>query len=261
MLRIHLFLAAAIVLGAGTCCKHAKTTAPLVVHVLRDASATFAGKLRQADLQFALTKPHLNNGKEVWVATNEGKSFAQLLQRLPDSPPDVLIFDSQADIPGDPAIRNQLGKAELVCGQHPAFIPISVSGELREASQMYLRFLVSHCDTATVAPSSEATGATEVRSQAVALTPQSIFQEMFPNAPKKTDSSECFRSLTPRMSIYMVVEKCGRPDEEVGSGIAIFVYHLRDGSTVAIGTPDLNRIDHVTYTDASGKRASLLSAK
>lgn len=165
-------------------------------------------------------------------------------------------------MPENPAIRNQLSKAGLVCGQHPAFVPTSVSSELREASQMYLRFLASHCDVATVALSTDATRpATEVQPQAATVTPQSIVQEMFPNAPKKAKNGECFRSLTPRMSIYMVVEKCGRPDEEIGSGVYIFVYHLQDGSTVAIGTSSLSRIDHVAYIDASGKSASLLSGK
>jgi hypothetical protein len=40
-------------------------------------------------------------------------------------------------MPGDPAIRNQLGRMEMVCGQRPAFIPTLVSSEQREASQMY----------------------------------------------------------------------------------------------------------------------------
>ena len=260
MLRVHLFLAAVILLGAGTCCKHSEPSAPLVVHVLRDPSATFAGKLRQADLQFALTKPHLDSGKEVMVATNEGKSFAVLLQQFTESGFEVLILDSQAGLPENPAIRDRLGKAELVCGQHPAFVPTSVSGELREASQVYLRFLASHCDVATVALSTDATRpATEAQPPAAKVTPQSIVQEMFPNAPKKAKNGEYFRSFTPRMSIYMVVEKCGRPDEEIGSGLYIFVYHLQDGSTVAIGTSSLNKIDHVAYTDSSGKSASLLS--
>jgi len=84
---------------------------------------------------------------------------------------------------------------------------------------------------------------------------------MFPNAPQKTQSVECFRSLTPEMSIYLVVQKCGRPDEEVGSGIAIFRYHLRDGSTVAISAMYLPKIDGVIYTDPSGKRSSILSRR
>jgi hypothetical protein len=55
------------------------------------------------------------------------------------------------------------------------------------------------------------------------------------------------------MSIYAVVQKCGRPDEELGSGIFIFVWHLADGSTVSIGTPYLERIGRVQYTNAAGK--------
>jgi hypothetical protein len=90
---------------------------------------------------------------------------------------------------------------------------------------------------------------------------QKVLQELFPSAPQKAKNGDCFRGFTPRMSIYTVVEKCGRPDEEVGSGIYIFVYHLQDGATVVIGTPDLSRIDHVAYTDASGKTTSLLPGK
>jgi hypothetical protein len=63
------------------------------------------------------------------------------------------------------------------------------------------------------------------------------------------------------MSIYMAVEKCGRSDEETGSGLYIFVWNLRDGSTVAIGTPYLERIDHITYTEPSGKSVPLLRTK
>jgi hypothetical protein len=125
---------------------------PLIVHVLRDPSASFARTLRNADLQFGLTKPHLKSGKGIMVATNEGDSFPKLLRRFADSTPDLLILDSQADVPDDPRVRNQVGKAELVCGQHPAFIPTSVSGEEREAAEMYLRFLVSRCATNVTQP-------------------------------------------------------------------------------------------------------------
>jgi hypothetical protein len=63
------------------------------------------------------------------------------------------------------------------------------------------------------------------------------------------------------MSMNTVVEKCGRPDEELGSGIYIFVWHLADGSTISIGTPYLDRIADVRFTDASGKTSSLLDAR
>jgi hypothetical protein len=145
MPRLHLFLAVAILASASTSCKHPESFDPLVVHVLRDPSASFAGKLRQADLQFTLTNPHLDSGRGMMVATNEGNRFAMLLQRFTDSPWDILILDSQSDLPKDPAIRKQLERAELVCGQHPAFISISASAEVRQASELYLRFLASHC--------------------------------------------------------------------------------------------------------------------
>ncbi|HEV3254445.1 MAG TPA: hypothetical protein VG033_08555 [Candidatus Acidoferrales bacterium] len=89
-------------------------------------------------------------------------------------------------------------------------------------------------------------------------TPQSIARDMFPNAPEKARSVDCFRALKPEMSIYTVVQKCGRPDEEVGSGIYIFVWHLVNGSTVSIGTPTLQRIYQVRYTDQSGETHLLL---
>lgn len=93
------------------------------------------------------------------------------------------------------------------------------------------------------------------------VTPQSIARAMFPNAPEKTKSVSCFRALNREMSVSMVVQKCGRPDEEVGSGIYIFVWHLHDGSTVSMGQPYLERIGDIRLTDASGKTTSLLDNK
>jgi glucose dehydrogenase len=80
----------------------------------------------------------------------------------------------------------------------------------------------------------------------------------FPDSPEKTQSVDCFRGLTPKMSVYTVVRKCGRPDEEVGSGISIWVWHLKDGSTIAIGTPSLDKIYYVRYTPPSGMSTFLL---
>jgi hypothetical protein len=93
------------------------------------------------------------------------------------------------------------------------------------------------------------------------VTPQSIVNDMFPIAPQKTQSVECFCSLIPKMSIYMVVQESGRPDEEVGSGMYVFIYHLHDGSAVTISTPYLTRIDYAGYTDGSGGTSSLLRRK
>jgi hypothetical protein len=92
-------------------------------------------------------------------------------------------------------------------------------------------------------------------------TPQGIAKAMFPNAPEKAQSVICFRALKPEMSMNTVVEKCGRPDAEQGSGLYIFVWRLADGSTVSIGTATLQRIGDVKYSDPSGKKSSLLHKK
>lgn len=86
---------------------------------------------------------------------------------------------------------------------------------------------------------------------------KNIIKAMFPNAPDKPRHVECFRSLTPEMSVNAVVQKCGRPDGEFGSGIYIIVWEMPDGSSVSIGTPYLNRIGDVRLSDASGKTTYL----
>jgi len=88
-------------------------------------------------------------------------------------------------------------------------------------------------------------------------TPEDISRAMFPNAPGNKQDINCFRSLTAKMSVNDVVEKCGRPDAELGSGLYIFVWHMPDGSSVSIGTPHLERIGPVRLTDASGKTTVL----
>ena len=136
-----------LLLSTCTSCKHRELSPPIMVHVLRDPSMSFAAHLREADLQFALTKPHLSNGKGVLIATNEGSSFPKLLQSLADTPQDLLILNSQSDLQESAAaIRDRLGKPQLVCGGKTAYIPDWVSGEEREAADMYLRFLEDHCD-------------------------------------------------------------------------------------------------------------------
>jgi hypothetical protein len=83
--------------------------------------------------------------------------------------------------------------------------------------------------------------------------PQTIARAIFPDAPENRRSVDCFRALMPEMSMYIVVQKCGRPDEEFGSGLYITVRHMTDGSSISINTPALERIGDVWYTDASGK--------
>jgi hypothetical protein len=160
MSRLNIFIAAVLLLGVSTSCSH--SDAPVVIHVFRDIHASFVEELKRAELQFSTTQRRVKSGKPVIVATNEGTSFQFLLTQFKESAPEVVIFDSQANIPFDSAVRSQLAKSELVCGQHPSFIPTSISGEEREAAEMYVRFLVSQC------PASVSNSAAPVEIQTIA---------------------------------------------------------------------------------------------
>jgi hypothetical protein len=135
-----------LILSMSSACKEREHSPPVIVHVLRDLSAPFADNLRQADLQFGLSKARLNNGKWVMVATNEDSSYAMLVRRLADTPEDLLILNSPSDLPDSAAVQDHVGRPQLICSGAPAYIPDWVSGEQREATEMYLRFLVVHCE-------------------------------------------------------------------------------------------------------------------
>jgi hypothetical protein len=126
MLRARLRLAVIFLLCAS--CRTSKQPVPLVVHVWRDPSATFAYKLMGVDLQFTSTKPHLKSGTGIIVGTT-ASGFQGLLEKMirdgvDKYRPEILILESEADVPA--GIRQQLGSPQSICGPHPAFIPTPV---------------------------------------------------------------------------------------------------------------------------------------
>ena len=120
-----------------------------------------------------------------------------------------------------------------------------------------LFLLLAGCKTTNVAERQQALPSEQTELEASSPQPaethQNIAKAMFPNAPEKTHSADCFRTLRPEMSMQAVVQKCGRPDEEVGSGpVFTFVWHMPDGSSVSIDTPTLEKIGNVKYDKQSG---------
>jgi hypothetical protein len=77
------------------------------------------------------------------------------------------------------------------------------------------------------------------------FTPHSRIAYLFSWIPDKPRDPACFGSLQPGTSMKDVVEKCGRPDEDIGSENYEFRYHLPDGSTVNIRTVSLDSIQEV----------------
>jgi hypothetical protein len=92
----------------------------------------------------------------------------------------------------------------------------------------------------------------EVSDKRIVLS-QPISEELrIEGAPPTSRRIEMFRSLTRTMTMADVVRKCGVPDEDQGSGLYVFVYHLEDGSDVVIGTPDLKQLLYVSHRKKSG---------
>ena len=84
----------------------------------------------------------------------------------------------------------------------------------------------------------------------------------FPNAPKTARALAAFKSVNSKMTMKEVVIRCGRPDEVGGSGISIFIYHLDDGSLVAIGSADMNRpVFYANHISSTGKTTVLFSSQ
>lgn len=88
--------------------------------------------------------------------------------------------------------------------------------------------------------------------------PQPIPEQIkVPDAPKTARSIQCFRSFTNNSAMTDVVRKCGIPDEHQGSGIYIFLYDMKDGSLVAVGSADLQRLLYVTHIESAGSSSLL----
>lgn len=119
--RLYSLLGILVALGVCISCKKSESPAPVMVHVFYDSSAPFAKNLRQADLQFGLSKARVNGGKWIMTAKNEGNSYPTLVRYLADSREDLLILNSPSDLPD--AVRDHAGKPQLVCGGAPAYIP------------------------------------------------------------------------------------------------------------------------------------------
>lgn len=85
-------------------------------------------------------------------------------------------------------------------------------------------------------------------------------EQMFPHAPKTSRELSCFHGLKRSTTMLEVVGRCGVPNELGGSGVNIFIYHLDDGSIVAIGATGVeNPLLYANHASHSGKSSDLLT--
>ncbi len=87
-----------------------------------------------------------------------------------------------------------------------------------------------------------------------------VLDSMFPKAPAAAREFAQFRAITQTMSMNDVVHRCGIPDELGGSGLAIFIYHLADGSLVVIGSAGpTGPLFYANHIGANGKSSEIFS--
>jgi hypothetical protein len=75
-----------------------------------------------------------------------------------------------------------------------------------------------------------------------------------PASTAGTHSFDEFRFDWPRSTVQDIEAKVGKPDRDLGSGIYILEYRLRDGSSVLVGSSDNSHIMYVDHWFSNNKR-------
>jgi hypothetical protein len=89
--------------------------------------------------------------------------------------------------------------------------------------------------------------------------PQLTLRAMFPEAPATARKQDCFRSFQGDLSMFTVVDKCGRPDNGGGAEIGFFEYQLNDGSKITIHWTDMLHIRDMVLSDKAGQTKVLFA--
>lgn len=84
---------------------------------------------------------------------------------------------------------------------------------------------------------------------------------MFPGAPKTRRDMDCFQAFHAGISVYSIVDKCGRPDTGGGTSVGFFEYRLDDGSMITIHWTDMQHILDMVHSDKFGKTKTLWASK
>jgi len=119
-------------------CRRSTDNNFVVVRVFRDAKSDFSRDLDRKLYDFN-NQHWVSSGKLILVATWEGDYQNELAENIALLKPQMIILDSPADAKLVGGMQFDLGKARSVCGRNgdcPAFIPLWVSGEELEATNM-----------------------------------------------------------------------------------------------------------------------------
>ncbi|HTV66331.1 MAG TPA: hypothetical protein VMD98_12040 [Bryocella sp.] len=173
-LRSRFVLAASLtalvaLLGA---CKPKPKPSTLVVRVLRDLRSIYGSEVDRRILEFQGSNPRLPSGEPVVVSSDTG-DYKDMLEKQTSSSQDadVILLDAPEDAQASSALELALPQAANICNgvkacpaNVPAIIPPQITGNKRQAAQMFVDFLLKAPLQEESAPASTATPATTVPS-------------------------------------------------------------------------------------------------
>jgi len=119
------------------------------VRCYQDLNAPFEPWLTKVAYEFSSPQPRTQSGRPILISTvNESNDFDKA---LPDVAtrlhPDLIIVSSASQIPQNLAISKELKDAKDICPRQTpclALIPPWVQGDQRDATDLYINFLLAH---------------------------------------------------------------------------------------------------------------------
>jgi hypothetical protein len=119
------------------------------VRCYRDINAPFQPWLTKVAYEFSSPQPRTRSGKPILILTDETSDFEKTLSEDVGTNvhPDLIIVSSASQIPQNLAISKELKDAKDICPRQTpclAFIPPWVQGDQRDATNLYIDFLLAH---------------------------------------------------------------------------------------------------------------------
>ena len=140
-----------LLLMAGLCgCKAKNKPSRVVVRVVRDLRSPYGSELDRRILEFQGSNPKLPAGQGILIQSDTG-DYKEMLQKQTSNSQDadLIILDSPDDAQASPALQIALQNAANICAgvkacptNVPAIIPPQVTGDDRQAAQMFVDSLL-----------------------------------------------------------------------------------------------------------------------
>ena len=138
-----------LLLGISGCKAPGKSEAQVVVvGCYRDMNAPFEPWFFETSSEFASKQLRTKNGKPILITTYETSDFVKGLSDIGTRlHPDLVIVSSASQILQNLEISKELKNAKNICPSRSpclAFIPPWVQGDQRDATNLYIDFLLAH---------------------------------------------------------------------------------------------------------------------